>query len=179
MVLTAAMATTVLAGCGAIRENTQPMCRFGGPTLLMAQSVSSAALVPCVRALPVGWDFHGFEARNGLSQFWLDSDVAGDRALQVVLAPECRAEGATRGRTDEPAARLYERASQGGSSYRGVWLYRFDGGCVTYRFAFPADAAKRLMGEIRGGLSFVARAELSEALRRRIGTGLNPPEDRP
>ena len=46
--------------------------------ILMAQSVPTATWVPCIsNALPLGWQFHHLDARNGVARFWLDSDRDG------------------------------------------------------------------------------------------------------
>ncbi len=47
--------------------------RLDGSLVLAAQSVPSAALVPCVRRLPAGWTFRDFTAQRGRSRVWLDS----------------------------------------------------------------------------------------------------------
>ena len=52
----------------------------------MAQSVPTATWVPCIRtALPLGWNFHHLDARNGVARFWLDSDRDGQQAVEVRL----------------------------------------------------------------------------------------------
>jgi hypothetical protein len=163
--------TTLLSGCGAIEANTRPVCRYNPPTLLMAQSVPGAALVPCVRALPIGWHFHGFDARNGSSQFWLDSDIAGGRALDVVLTRGCDVAGATPARSDEPGTRLYRRILRP-APLSAEWFYRFAGGCVTYRFSFQTRARAELLTQVARGLSFLRVSVLDAGMRRRFGRPL-------
>ena len=62
--------------------------------ILAAQAVPSAALLPCVAALPSGWQVGGADIASGRSVFWLDSDQAGARAVTVTLSAACDAAGA-------------------------------------------------------------------------------------
>src|SRR5829696_8769438 len=55
------------------------------PLWLMAQSVPSAALVPCVQLLPVGWSVVEVAVNNGRSVITLHHDRAGKRAVRVEL----------------------------------------------------------------------------------------------
>jgi uncharacterized membrane protein YbhN (UPF0104 family) len=56
-----------------------PLCDTGHATILAAQAVPSAALVPCVSELSSGWRIGGADVASGQSVFWLDSDQAGPR----------------------------------------------------------------------------------------------------
>ena len=58
------------------------------PLWLEAQSVPSASLVPCVRALPEGWSFGAANVRNGWSKWTLDHDRLGKPALSVRLTSQ-------------------------------------------------------------------------------------------
>jgi hypothetical protein len=167
----------VLPACGAIHDNTRPVCRYGSPAVLMAQSVRDASLIPCVGALPAGWHFHGFDAARGLSQFWLDSDVLGRRALEVVLTRSCSTAGAHRMRSDEPHTSRYERIDRRRPAFSGEWLYRFAGGCVRYVFAFSRPAPARSLRQLEGGLSFIRRERIARTFQARVGPTLDPPTD--
>src|SRR5215213_933401 len=52
-------------------------CEPHEPLLLMAQSVPTASLVPCVELLPVGWTLGDVVVGNGSSRFTLTSDRGG------------------------------------------------------------------------------------------------------
>src|SRR5205085_5000995 len=60
-----------------------PACGTGHSMILSAQAVPSAALVPCVAALPSGWQAAGADIISGRARFWLDSDQAGPHAVTV------------------------------------------------------------------------------------------------
>ena len=49
------------------------------PLWLMAQSVPSASLVPCVQLLPAGWTVAQVTVNNGRSVITVDHDRAGKR----------------------------------------------------------------------------------------------------
>jgi hypothetical protein len=179
------VAASLLAGCGAIRDNEHPVCAFGGPTVLMAEAVPTASMVPCVHALPLGWRFGSFQARDGGATFTLDSDVAGKGALQVELSASCGTGGATRTKSDEAGATMYVAPPSDGTSgavrsnsvLTARWFYRFPGGCTEYVFALPASRAPALQAQIRSGASFVSRQSLDRTMREDDGRGLDIPED--
>ena len=85
-----------------------PKARGGADNgvILMAQSVPTATWVPCISAaLPLGWQFHHFDARNGVSRFWLDSDRDGQQAVEVRLTESCATGGTTEVPTDREGMR--------------------------------------------------------------------------
>ena len=55
----------------------QPGLRPMEPMWLQAQAVPTASLVPCVRALPVGWSFGNVAVNDGRSVIALNHDRAG------------------------------------------------------------------------------------------------------
>ena len=54
-----------------------PLCGTGHAMILAAQAVPSAAQLPCISALPTGWQIGGEDIASGHATFWLDSDQAG------------------------------------------------------------------------------------------------------
>ena len=83
LALAAAMlAITVVAGYGTVRAfipgpvalgTDPPSCGTGPAVILSAQAVPSAALLPCIAALPYGWHPDGADIASGHARFWLDS----------------------------------------------------------------------------------------------------------
>src|SRR5207247_8436240 len=84
-------------------------CGEPEPLWLLAQSVPSASLVPCVRALPPGWAVATAKAKNGLSEFTLAHDT-DSQAVIVRLTAACTTSGATQQPSHQPGALRYERA---------------------------------------------------------------------
>ena len=86
-----------------------PACGTGHSMILSAQAVPSAALLPCIAALPSGWSIGGADIASGKTSFWLDSDRAGPRAVTVTLTAACDTTGAQQIPSDQPGARRFER----------------------------------------------------------------------
>lgn len=155
----------VLTGCATrYKSNVFPGCRNTETLVLMAQSVPSAEMVPCIENMPAGWSFETIDIRNGRSFFALDSDRAGDRAVRVTFVPTCDVAGATEIATDQPGARRFERVESVLRQYRGVRLYQFPGGCVSYRFEFSRRGLA-LVNEVSLAIGFASRNEVARLAR--------------
>ena len=119
----------LLSGCGDIRDPSVPLClgpgRSASALILMAQSVPSAAYVPCVSEFPAGWTFGGERIRNGRSELWMDSDRAGAHAVTVVLAADCDTSGAVEvpQETGEPLMKRYEEPNALPPTFSGNRYY--------------------------------------------------------
>jgi hypothetical protein len=162
--LTACTVAVLLSGCGKVRDNSVPLCpgpdRDSTSLVLMAQSVPSAAYVPCVSEFPAGWTFGGQRIRNGHSEFWMESDRAGSRAVTVVLTRDCNTSKAVEvpQETGEPPMRRFEEPNALPPAFSGNSHYVFPGGCITYRYSFGPGATFAQAVEAAEALTFVARA---------------------
>jgi hypothetical protein len=151
----------------------RPECGTGNVMVLMAQSVPEASSVPCVAALPAGWEFGSVDVRDGRARFRLHSSVAGDNAVEVRLLPRdnCDTAAASEVDSDVPGMRQYETAtnSSDGTLTR---ISVFRGGCATYRFGFDTErfAAQLLDTDI--ALSFQPRASLVHDVEDDFGLSL-------
>jgi hypothetical protein len=179
----------VLAACGPVRpldKDFPPACTQRGlagsyAVVLIAQAVPSATLLPCIREpLPPGWEYSGQDVRSGVARFWLTSDRAGDRAVEVVLTPACEVGGATLiSPSDQSGTRRFERVDEVRTGYRGARMYTFDGGCITYVFNFDGPARGTPQAEVTLALDFVARGNVAATLGR-VSRGrlrLDPPAE--
>lgn len=167
-VLAALVVASSLAGCAArYKPALAPGCRKTETLVLMAQSVPSARLIPCIATLPAGWKFEDLDVRGGTSSFSLDSDRAGERAVVVRLFPSCRLGRATEIASDEVGTRRFERVESVVGEYRGTRYYLFDGGCVTYRFHFDRQGLA-LVNEVSLAIGFVARDEVPRLADRNL-----------
>jgi tRNA A-37 threonylcarbamoyl transferase component Bud32 len=145
-----------------------PTCGTGSLMILSAQSVPSARHVPCIASLPAGWGVGGVQIDDERARFWLDSDVAGDRAVEVTLLPpdQCSVRGATQVPSDEVGTRRYERVARLRPSLRSTRTYVFAGGCVTYAFAFDVALPGALFADADSAIAFVPRRTLVAEVRR-------------
>ena len=151
-----------------------PSCGTGDTMILMAQAVPDAVVVPCLDSLPAGWEIGGTSIRRNKGSFWLSSDIAGSRAVEVTLRPEgaCDLEGATEIPSDEVGTRRYERPDEVRPALRTTRTYLFDGGCVTYDFAFAEDVPAELLFDADRALAFQPRSELVTAVDDETGLRL-------
>ncbi len=181
----------MLAACTVSPTNdAMPRCDpEAGPSpalVLAAQSVPTAELVPCVNHLQPGWEFDEFDTRKGRTRFWLDSDQTGRAFLVVTLEAACDigdAEEVPGGRdprlplaSDHPGTRRFfdimqvlpQEDSAGVGQYRGVWYFRFEGGCVTYRFAAEGQSLETLPEDVAQALGFVPSEDLRRLAREEL-----------
>jgi membrane-associated phospholipid phosphatase len=149
-----------------------PACGAGHSMILSAQAVPSSAKLPCIAELPSGWTVGGTDIRNGQSEFWLNSDRAGNRAVTVTLTARCDTSGAIRIPSDQPGARRYERPLSLQPRFTLVRMYTFAGGCVTYKFSFAAGAAPSLGIPIDTAVAFQPRSVLVDYVQRTEGLAL-------
>jgi hypothetical protein len=172
----AAGLAVVLSACasGPNGSPTAPTCDHGNVLILMAQSVPSATLIPCIAEFPAGWTFAGEHIDASRSEFWLDSDRAGTRAVSVSLDRTCDTRGAVRVpvEPDEAGTTRYEAPRSLPPRFDADRFYTFPGGCVTYRFAFRSGATFTEALEATGALTFFSRAKGVDLLRRENGVTL-------
>jgi hypothetical protein len=140
--------------------------------ILSAQAVPSAALLPCIAALPSGWSIGGADIASGKTSLWLDSDRAGPRAVTVTLAAACDTTGARQIPSDQPGTRRFERPLSLVPQFSGVRFYTFPGGCVTYDFRFSPGASPVLAGTASTAIGFVPRSRLVSYVRQTEGLAL-------
>jgi hypothetical protein len=151
------------------------------PLWLMAQSVPSASLVPCVQLLPVGWNVAQVAVNNGRSLITLNHDRAGDRALVVRLTASCAPSGAVEGPSPVAGVRHLQRTeARTGGEFTATWYDQFPGGCVTSRLRLTTDPNGEFAAQAPHVLRFTTRAALGAALSQRSGgrLELNPEEAR-
>jgi tRNA A-37 threonylcarbamoyl transferase component Bud32 len=150
-----------------------PACGPGHSIILAAQAVPSAALVPCVAPLPAGWSvYDGADIASGHATFWLDSDLAGGRAVTVTLSAACDLSGAAQVLSDQPGTRRFDRRLSLHPQFAALRFYTFPGGCVTYQFNFAPGVSPLLADAVHGAVGFMPRALLVDHVRSTEGLAL-------
>ena len=139
-------------------------CESHEPLLLMAQSVPTASLVPCIEILPVGWTLGDVVVGNGRSRFTMISDRGG--VLVAELTASCDLAGAAQQSSERAEARRYLRIERNAAGVAMTRAYTFPGGCVTQRLIAPEASRQQLAGESSFALGFTTRDDLAAALRR-------------
>jgi membrane-associated phospholipid phosphatase/tRNA A-37 threonylcarbamoyl transferase component Bud32 len=137
------------------------------PLWLLAQSVPSTSLVPCVRTRLPGWTVADVSVNNGRSLITLDHDRAGKGAVVARLAAACDATGAVEGPPPAPGVRRDQLVGSLAGEFSATWYDRFPGGCVTYRLHSTKDPVGQFANEARSLLGFTPRAALRQALDER------------
>jgi tRNA A-37 threonylcarbamoyl transferase component Bud32 len=149
-----------------------PSCGTGHSMILSAQAVPSAAMLPCVAALPSGWSIGGANISSGKSVFWLDSDRAGPHAETIVLTAACNTSGARQIPSNQPGTRRFEKPLSLVPQFSDLRFYTFPGGCVTYRFSFAPGASPVLAVATDIAVAFVPRSRLVAFIRHSEGLAL-------
>jgi hypothetical protein len=134
---------------------------------LQAQAVPSAALVPCVHALPVGWSLADVAVNDGRSVLTLDHDRAGAAALVVRLTAACDPNGAVEGPSPTEGVRHLQRIESSTGQFIATWYDQFPGGCVTSRLHLTSDPNGEFAAQAPHVLGFTSRETLQEALSQR------------
>jgi tRNA A-37 threonylcarbamoyl transferase component Bud32/membrane-associated phospholipid phosphatase len=148
--------------------STDVGCNDLEPLWLMAQSVPSASLVPCVQLLPVGWQVTRVTVNNGRSVITVDHDRAGKAAMRVELtAAACDLAGAEEVTSEQRGARRYWRVYSTAPVFAATRFYDLQGDCITARITVPAASGQQLTTESSSAFGFATRQELREALERR------------
>jgi hypothetical protein len=134
--------------------------------------VPSATLLPCIGALPTGWSFETAIVHTGEARFTLGVDQSGPSSIAVNLTPKCDVSAGEEVVSDEPTTHRFERFSLSASRYSEVRTYRFAGGCVTYRFSFPAGRESELVPDAEEALGLEPRATLVAHVQQQEGLAL-------
>jgi membrane-associated phospholipid phosphatase/tRNA A-37 threonylcarbamoyl transferase component Bud32 len=146
-------------------------CAPNEPLLLMAQSVPTASLVPCIELFPPGWTLGDVVVGNDRSRFTMTSDRGG--VLVAELTARCDLAGTVELTSERLEARRYLRIERDAAGVTMTRVYTFPGGCVTQRLVAPEASRQQLAGESSSALGFTTRDALAAALRRDSGGRLD------
>jgi hypothetical protein len=135
------------------QANEEPVCRPGAPTTLMAESVPSASLVPCVREVPEGWSFQAFTADESAASFSLEQQDGGG-SLTVSLQSSCPSPAPS----SEDVTRAQTTRDDGRTT---VWTTTFPGGCSVATLSLSETVTAAARRAARRALGTIARAELA------------------
>jgi len=163
----------VIPGLSAWHQD-QIACEGGNSSvfILQAQAVPSATQLPCFSRLPVGWSYGQNQFRSGVVRVWLDSDRAGDRAIELDLTRTCDVSRARRVPAHVPAGMVrYDEPIRDATAPEEevrdgrVWLRRS-------RFAFTRTKAPAIFEQADHFLRFTPRAVYVNSLRTLEGLTL-------
>jgi tRNA A-37 threonylcarbamoyl transferase component Bud32 len=142
-------------------------CSHLEPLWLLAQSVPSASLLPCVQSWRPGWTVANVAVNDGRSVITLDHDRAGAAAVVMRITAACDPAGAPEKPAPEPGVRRSVREERLAGAFSATWYDQFPGGCVTYRLHSTTDPKGQFATEAPQVLGFTTREQLRQALSQR------------
>jgi tRNA A-37 threonylcarbamoyl transferase component Bud32/membrane-associated phospholipid phosphatase len=134
------------------------------PQWLLAQSVPSASLVPCLGPLPAGWSVGPVTVNDGRSVIRMNHDRAGTNVLVIELTAACDTQGASQVDSNQPQVRRYQRIDRQTPRFEAIHFDRFPGGCVTTQASVPAANRAEVTGDLAPILHYTTRQALQQAL---------------
>jgi tRNA A-37 threonylcarbamoyl transferase component Bud32/membrane-associated phospholipid phosphatase len=134
------------------------------PQWLLAQSVPSASLVPCLGPLPAGWSVGPVTVNDGRSVIRMNHDRAGTNVLVIELTAGCDIQGASQVDSNQPQVRRYQRIDRQTPRFEAIHFDRFPGGCVTTQASVPAANRAEVTGDLAPILHYTTRQALQQAL---------------
>lgn len=159
------------AGCSA-GEVAAPHCEPDQRLGIVAQSVPTAAYLPCVDELAPGWRLDDFDVDDDGTRLTLRSDRAAE-PVQVELTAGCDTTGAVPIDPRGEGVRTSQLLTGIAPDYAGALFDVFPGGCVRYRFRFERGPHIGLMDELQRAVSLYPRRQLRQELRERLGVELD------
>jgi tRNA A-37 threonylcarbamoyl transferase component Bud32 len=147
-------------------------CTDPEPLWLMAQSVPSASLVPCLGSLPEGWELAKMTVNDGRSVITL-YDRHHMATVVVRLTADCDVGGASPAPPGRPEVRRYLRTESVLPQYSGTRFEVFPGGCVTTWLTVPDVNRDWVTSQAGALLGFTSRQTLQQLLEQRSDGGLH------
>ena len=167
------LAVAVIGAISAMQNDTSEAnvvpgtaCPTNSVNDLVAQSVPSASLVPCVALFGARWSVDGEDfTSHGTKVSMTGHDSSADVTWKVTFDESCDTSGMTpAGDTDGAAVSQSEESS--GSSTTRTQALVFDGGCVTSKVVIPSRFDHDLViADVDAALVLVPRSALNAQVR--------------
>lgn len=166
-------AAAALTGC-AVSGGTVPGCGDPLKLAIIAQSVPTAAYLPCIRDLPQGWSTSAFDPTERGTSFLLNSDRSPGQPVTIQLTAACSTGRATPSPPRAPGMLTYTRLDSTRPRFSGSLYDVFPGGCISYRFAFTSGSQIALMEQFEEAVGLYPRQQLRFVLKQELGVELSP-----
>jgi hypothetical protein len=172
--LAAVLLLPLLSGCGDTGPSfaTAPRCSATERLGLIAQSVPSATYVPCITALPAGWQSRDLDVQDGSTTFELVSDRAQGHPVHIAMRRSCDLSSGAPIPPRTVGGRTYLALRSIDPRFVGTMYDAFPGGCVTYEFDFQRGPHIALMAELQSSVGFVSRTDLAHSIHKQLGVEL-------
>ncbi len=155
-----------LGACSLEEAVPVPYCEGSDSGLIVAQSVPTADLVPCLTALPAGWDADAVNINQDGTVVLMDSDRAGLGSARLHYGATCDIGEAVSVPSDQDGAEAFEYIEQVDPGFRARRYYTFSGGCVWWVFEFDAGASATHSIELQDQLVLISRQIVNENVRQ-------------
>ena len=153
------------AACSVESATPHPDCTEGGSGLIVAQSVSTATLLPCLGPLPDGWSVETVSVNQDRTIVRFDSDRAGEDAAILRFTERCDTEPSVSMTSEHAGAERYDDIQRLQPSFRARRMYVFEGGCVTWTFDFDRGVSATEAVAIGESLTLVSRELVNDNVR--------------
>ncbi|MGI9602081.1 MAG: hypothetical protein ACR2QE_09365 [Acidimicrobiales bacterium] len=174
----AAVIALMATACSVAESLPLPACSGGSSILIVAQSVPTAELLPCLGAsdptlpqlaepgptLPSGWESAGVTIDDNGMVVRLDSDRAGSDAAVLHFAETCEIGTSVSVPSDQEGADVLESIEEIEPGLRANRYYVFPGGCVWWEFDFADNTPAALAIELQSRLFLAPRQFVSDAV---------------
>jgi tRNA A-37 threonylcarbamoyl transferase component Bud32/membrane-associated phospholipid phosphatase len=144
--------------------------------VLVAQSVPSASLLPCIEVETPGWDFYLLSVKSGSTRLFLNAERPhpGTEPAAVTLTDDCDVSGLTSVSSDEIGTQRYERVrALTDERYAATRYYVFDGGCVSYDIDLYGTGRTALGDQLSTeNLGFISRKQVAHDYYNETGLKL-------
>lgn len=163
--LVPAVAVVALTACASEETMPAPLCANGGSSLIVAQSVPGAELVPCFEPLPEGWSVARVRVDQDGTLVALDSDRAGDDAAKLNFRSSCSIDGAVVVPGAHDGAERHDRVERLVPGFRADTHHVFPGGCVTLHYEFDDGSSATEAVAVEDALALIPRREIEDNVR--------------
>jgi hypothetical protein len=136
------------ASCSVADATPLPSCEQGNSALIVAQSVPTAQMLPCLMQIPLGWDVDTVDITQDGITMSFDSDRAGHHAAELVFAEMCDPTGAAQQPNDQDGVERFALTERVEPGLRSKSFHVFEGGCVTWSFDFDNDVPRSELDEL-------------------------------
>jgi hypothetical protein len=141
---------------------TGTVCPTNTVNELVAQSVPSASLVPCVSLFGGRWSVDGEAYSSDGTTVSMSGQDSADVTWTVTLHESCDTAGMVPAGSAE-GADMAQSASESGSTYTRDQAFTFEGGCVTSTLKVPSRYDRALIeSDVDAALVLVSRSALND-----------------
>lgn len=152
------------------QANTVPdtTCPSSTVNQLVAQSVPTASLVPCVAAFGTRWSIDGEDYTSHGTSLSMTGRDAEEVTWKVEVRESCDTTGLEPTGDDAQGAEVWRSDEQTSSTFTRDEVLTFEGGCVASDVSFPVRFDRALvLGDVDAVLQLVPRAALDQQVVQR------------